>query len=127
MPDRTVRHQRIPTPGAPRFSDAVTLQHQVRHTEFAQVFAHGDASLAGTDNKRIYFYLFIIHACVLQRGDYGAASRDRSAVFKIEYRVDNFAGGVGLLCLANANSENMIFVVVAHEKTNQQLTSIFTE
>jgi hypothetical protein len=52
----------------------------VRHAEFAQVLAHGDASLTGTDNKRIYFYLFIIHACVLQRGDYGAASRDRQPI-----------------------------------------------
>ncbi|MNG11297.1 hypothetical protein D3C84_948270 [compost metagenome] len=98
MPDRAVGHQRIPTPGAPRFSDAVTLQHQVRYTEFAQVFAHGDASLAGANNKRIYFYLFIIHACVLQRGDYGAASRDKSAVLIFEYRIDNFTGGVVLLC-----------------------------
>jgi hypothetical protein len=78
------------------------------------VLAHGDASLAGTDNKRIYFYLFIIHACVLQRGDYGAASRDKSAVLIFEYRIDNFTGGVVLLCLANANSENMIFVVATH-------------
>jgi hypothetical protein len=80
MPDRTVGNQGIPAPGAPRLSNAVALQNEVRHTEFAQVLAHGDASLAGTDNKRIYFYVFIVHACVLQRGDYGAASRDSSAV-----------------------------------------------
>ncbi|MNJ03398.1 hypothetical protein D3C73_1636940 [compost metagenome] len=38
------------------------------HAELAQVLAHGDACLAGTDNKRVDFHLINHHARVLLKG-----------------------------------------------------------
>ena len=49
MPGRAIGDQRIPTPGAPGFGNAVALENQVGHAELAQVLTHGHACLAGTD------------------------------------------------------------------------------
>ncbi|MDT4863763.1 hypothetical protein FQZ97_984840 [compost metagenome] len=68
MPGRTVGNQRIPAPRAPGFGDPIALQHEVRHPEFAQVLTHGHAGLTCANDKRIYFYFFNRHACVLLKG-----------------------------------------------------------
>ncbi|MNM91050.1 hypothetical protein D3C81_1033380 [compost metagenome] len=65
VPGRAVGHQRVPAPGAPAFGNAIALQHQVRHAEFAQVLAHGDACLAGTHDQRVCFYYFRGHLYIL--------------------------------------------------------------
>ncbi len=53
MPGGTVGDQRIPPLGAPAFGDPAALEHQMRDTGAAQMLAHGDACLAGTDDKRV--------------------------------------------------------------------------
>ena len=61
VPGRAIGHQRIPAAGAPAFGDAVTFQHQMRHTQFAQVLAHGHTRLTGAHNQRICFYFYSGH------------------------------------------------------------------
>ena len=53
MPGGAVGDQRIPPLGAPAFGDAAALKHQMRDTGPAQMLAHGDACLAGADDKRV--------------------------------------------------------------------------
>ena len=53
MPGGAVGDQRIPPLGAPAFGDAAALEHQMRDTGAAQMLAHGDACLAGADDKRV--------------------------------------------------------------------------
>lgn len=65
VPGRAVGHQRIPAPGAPGFGDTVAFQHQVRHAQAAQVFAHGHAGLAGAHYKRIDCCFMGCHVCAL--------------------------------------------------------------
>ena len=61
VPDRAVGHQGIPAAGAPGFGDTVAFQHQVRHAELAQVFAHGHPGLAGADHQGIDFKVVQSH------------------------------------------------------------------
>ncbi|CFN62222.1 Uncharacterised protein [Bordetella pertussis] len=53
VPGGAVRHQGVPPPGSPALRDAVTLQHDVRHSLPSQVLAHRDARLATADDEGV--------------------------------------------------------------------------
>jgi hypothetical protein len=65
VPGGTIGDQRIPAAGTPAFGDAVALQHEMWHTESAQVFAHCHASLTRAYDQRVDRQLFSRHGLLL--------------------------------------------------------------
>ena len=56
VPGGAVGDEAVPAGGAPAFGDAVLFEHQMGHAALAEMFAHGDAGLAGADDERVHFF-----------------------------------------------------------------------
>ena len=53
VPRGSIGNQRIPASRAPPLGDARALQHDMRHADVAQMFAHRHAGLTGADHERV--------------------------------------------------------------------------
>lgn len=56
MPGRAVSNERIPSFRTPPLGNAMPLDDEMRHTMLAEMLTHGQASLASTNNKRVYAF-----------------------------------------------------------------------
>lgn len=61
MPSRAVGDERIPSLRAPALRDPVSLQDDMRHAAFAQVFAHRETGLTVAYNQRVRFPGFHVY------------------------------------------------------------------